>query len=273
MNAGKGYFLKCLARVCFIPLQRNQVMADTDSFDLAEPDRPTIKRSMPIFGDDEPRAGSNIEADRHSTKSHGLSRDDILPWTRFRESGSDFVRIAAAGMSTIILAWLFSDWNTIHLAGWICFLGTWIAAVMAYPLIVGLERPVRMSPERAVRDYFESLEHHGPLFRRMWLFLAPEAQNCQSFTNYDSFKIYWEQRIREWRHRGNAWPLTPVVISINQFESKADPLDSNKTHLKFSIAVSLRGRRTNGPVASYNLNWVAVRSPDRQWYLADGNLP
>jgi hypothetical protein len=248
--------------------QGMKVMADNDSFELAEPDRPSVKPSIPIFEDHESTASSpNLQ-----TKQTPL-RDDIQPWTRFRESSSDFVRMAVAGLSTIILAWLFSGWSTIHLAGWICVAGTAVVAITAYPLIVGLERPVRMSPERAVRDYFESLEHHGPLYRRMWIFLTPEAQNCQSFADFDSFKLYWNQRAQEWRHRGNAWPRTPVVISFDQFQSKQDASDPNKSLLKFSISVSLRGHRSSGPVASYKLSWTAFRGPDRQWYLADGNLP
>lgn len=247
-------------------------MAENDSFELAEHDQPPVKRSMQVFEDHD----SSVRSTSHETRNsldHKSLRDDILPWTRFQESSADFVRIAVTGMSTVILAWLFSGWSTIHLAGWICILGTAVTAMMSYPLIVGLERPVRMSPERVVCDYFESLEHHGPLYRRMWIFLAPEARNCRAFADYDSFRLYWKQRIQEWRHRGNAWPLTPIVISIQKFQSKTDPSDPNKSHLKFSIAVSLRGHRNLGSIASYDLNWTAVRNTDRQWYLADGNLP
>lgn len=250
-------------------------MADNDLFELAEPDRPSVKRSIPIFEeevDTSTASSPNHDFPNVQTRQVPL-RDDIQPWTRFRESRSDFVRMTVAGLSTIILAWLFSGWSTIHLAGGICIVGTAVVAIMAYPLIVGLERPIRMSPERAVHDYFESLEHHGPLYRRMWIFLTPEAQNCRSFSDYDSFKLYWKQRVKEWRHRGNAWPQTPVVISVDQFQSKPDASDPNKSLLKFSIAVSLRGHRSRGPIASYKLSWTAFRGPDRQWYLADGNLP
>ena len=206
-------------------------MADNEIYELAEIDPSSAKRSIPFF--ESPENGQDPIYD--TTANPVLSHSDILPWSRLRESKTDILRMTIVVLCTMILAWIFADWNTIHLAGWICVLGTGLLAVMAYPLAVGFERPIRMSPERAVRDYFESLEHHGPLYRRMWIFLAPEGQSSRSYADYESFRLYWKQRVREWQHRGNAWPMTPVAITIDRFESKPDPDDRESRSLNSTI--------------------------------------
>lgn len=240
-------------------------MSEQESYDLADVDTPTATHSMPIFDD---------ESSSRKPRNHPASlRTDIKSWTRFEESGPAIFRVAAAGMGTLVLAWLFAGWQTLHIAGWICVLGAILTTAMAYPLVVGLERPIRMSPERVVRDYFEALEHHGPLLRRMWIFLAPEGRQGRYFANLDQFQFYWKRRIREWRHRGDGLPMTPVSISIENFQQTFDPEIDNLRHLKFTVAVSLRGKRDKGPVSTYQVEWSAVKASDRQWYLLNGDLP
>ena len=51
-------------------------------------------------------------------------------------------------------------------------LGGMVAVVLSYPILITLERPVRITPEQALRDYYGSLSHHLPHFRRMWLLLS-----------------------------------------------------------------------------------------------------
>ena len=183
------------------------------------------------------------------------------------------MKIAATVLATLILAWIFADWKTLHIAGWVCIFGAVLALSLSYPLVVGLERPLRMSPERAVRDYFEALEHHRPLLWRMWLFLAPEGHETRFYANFDGFQAYWRRRVREWQHRGNAWRVTPVAITVGRVESVRDVHDPNLSHLHFTVQISIRGHRADGPVATYKLQWSAVRGPDHQWYLTSGDLP
>jgi hypothetical protein len=202
------------------------------------------------------------------------SARDFPLWSRGQESGSAFFMVFVIGSATFALAWLFADWQTIHISGWITFLGSIVTVLAAYPLVIGLERPVRSSPERAVRDFFESLEHHSPLYRRMWLLLTPEAHNTRHYTEFAGFRGYWAGRVREWRHRGDAWPYTPVVIKIGTIRADAiSPAEPLVRRLRFSIAVSLRGRRASGHVARYDLEWTAERGRDGQWYLLQANPP
>lgn len=241
-------------------------MGDSETFELAEPDETRVKPSMPIF-DEEPLSSGHLAS--HSPEPH----PGIKPWSRLAESGSSLLQVTVTVLATMILAWIFADWKTLHIAGWISVLGAILAILLSYPLVVGLERPVRMSPERAVRDYFEALEHHRPLLRRMWIFLSPEGRESRFFTNEDGFRLYWQRRIREWQHRGNAWQLTPIAVAIGQVHDKTDAHNHDLRHLHFTVQISLRGKRAAGPVATYELNWSAVRGPDRQWYLLNGDLP
>jgi hypothetical protein len=240
-------------------------MADEETFELADSEGPRFKPALPIF-DEEPLSS------RHLARSFE-PHPGIRPWTRRAESGRTILMMTVAVLGTLILAWIFADWKTLHIAGWVCIIGAVVTMLLSYPLVVGLERPLRMSPERAVRDYFEALEHHGPLLRRMWLFLAPEGRETRYYSNFDGFQAYWRRRIREWQHRGDAWRVTPVAIMVGQVDSPQDAQNPNIRHLHFTVQVSIRGKRAAGPVATYHVQWTAVRGPDRQWYLLSGDLP
>jgi hypothetical protein len=244
---------------------------DAESFDLVETDTSLIARSVSPLPSDE---STSKHARSVPDRSGRLAAARPFPlWSRARESGPAAVASSVVALSALILAWIFSDWNTIHIAGWICLIGAAATILTAYPLVVGLERPVRMSPERTVKDFFESLEHHSPLYRRMWLFLTPEAQNSRHYAEFSGFRAYWQGRVREWRHRGDSWPGTPVVVTIENLKPSHDPSDPLVRHLRFSIGVSLRGRRSAGPVARYDLNWSAERGRDGQWYLRQADPP
>ena len=56
--------------------------------------------------------------------------------------------------------------------GLILLVGGLGAVVLSYPILITLERPVRITPEQAARDYFGALSHHFPHYRRMWLLLS-----------------------------------------------------------------------------------------------------
>lgn len=194
-------------------------------------------------------------------------------WSRSAEAGTTVVRLILTIALTILAVWLFSGWRTIHIAGIISVIGLFINGLAAYPLVIGAEKPDHSSPELAMKSYFESLEHHGPLYRRMWLLLATDARNCRSFNNYEGFRLYWKQKINEWRHRAGAFPLTPIVIQIRDYDKVLDNNDLNLTTISCQIDVLLRGRRAAGPVASYDFSTRFVQGSEGNWYLANGDLP
>ena len=70
------------------------------------------------------------------------------------------------------------------------------AVVLSYPILITLERPVRMTPEQAVRDYYAALSHHLPHYRRMWLLLARTGRTSSSYGSFEGFKAYWAEKLR-----------------------------------------------------------------------------
>lgn len=249
---------------------RPSAAGDVESIDLAPVNSPTVRKSFSDMGETPRGSRARIVPDRSGRIE---SARDFPLWSRGKESGPHLFRVLMSAGCTLIIAWIFADWNTIHLSGWVAVIGSIVTILLAYPLVVGLERPVRSSPERAVRDFLESLEHHGPLYHRMWLLLTPEAQNTAHYSEFSGFSRYWKGRIQEWRHRGDAWAGTPVVMTIDSLNVTPDSVDPLVRHMKFDLAVSLRGRRNAGPVARYAMNWIAERGRDSQWYLRQADPP
>lgn len=243
---------------------------EPDEIDLMPVATARKMRTMPAFDDALSPSRPKPVPDRSGRIE---SARDFPLWSRYQESGPALFRVLLSAGVTLLLTWLFADWNTIHLAGWFALLGSIATILLAYPLVVGLERPVRSSPERVVRDFLEALEHHVPLYRRMWLLLTPEARETRHYTELSGFREYWKGRIREWRHRGGAWPGTPVVMSIGSLSASPDPGEPLVRHVKFTLAVSLRGRRSSGSVATYDMSWTAERGRDGQWYLRQADPP
>ncbi len=48
--------------------------------------------------------------------------------------------------------------------------------LLCYPLFITMERPIRITPEQAVNDYYAALSHSIPHTRRMWLLLSEEGR-------------------------------------------------------------------------------------------------
>lgn len=218
----------------------------------------------------------SMPAEDQKPSSSELQPAQNLPkqiWTWSAESGPAIVRLTFTTALTIMAVWLFSGWQTIHIAGMICVLGLLVNLLAAYPLLIGSEKPDNSTPARALKTYFESLEHHGPLYRRMWLLLANEAKSCRNFSNFEGFRLYWKQKTREWRHRAGAWPLTPIVIQIQNYLEEPNEIESFSRQVQCRIMIMIRGRRAAGPVASYDFSTYLVQGIDSNWYLANGDLP
>jgi hypothetical protein len=148
--------------------------------------------------------------------------------------------------------------------------GCVVAAILSYPILITLERPVRVTPEQAARDYFGALSHHLPHHRRMWLLLSSRGRVSPCFASYEGFKKYWHTRVAQLR-QGQAGPLSPLVFIVSDF--RADK-SAGKTELKgsFNVKVFVRGRRSQGPITTLAVERDFTRGPDNMWYLDDGTL-
>lgn len=156
------------------------------------------------------------------------------------------------------------------LAGILLVVAALVGAFLCYPILITLERPVRMTPEQAARDYFGSLSHHFPHHRRMWLLLSARGRTSSEFASYEGFKRYWKKRLAQLRD-GHASGFAPLVFQVENFRAEKS---AGKTDIeaKFQLRVFVRGQREKGPISSVPLERTFARGPDNMWYLDDGTL-
>jgi hypothetical protein len=144
--------------------------------------------------------------------------------------------------------------------------------VLAYPILITLERPVRMTPEQAAKDYFNAFSHLVPHTRRMWLLLAIDGRNSPSFGSFSEFDAYWKRRIAAWKSDANtSAPLNPFDIELVDFKSDKSA-GQTEVDASYTARVIMRGQ-TSEAVATYSISLSLVRGSDKMWYLNSGVLP
>jgi hypothetical protein len=130
---------------------------------------------------------------------------------------------------------------------------------------------VRITPEQALKDYYNALSHHVPHFRRMWLLLSAAGRVSTAFGSFEGFKGYWNEQLARLR-AGHATPLTPLVFEVVNFKSEKSA-GKVRIEASFTLNVSVRGRRSAGPIHTIPVTTNLVRGPDNMWYLENGTLP
>ena len=93
--------------------------------------------------------------------------------------------------------------------------------MLSYPILITLERPVRITPEQAARDHYGALSHHLPHHRRMWLLLERRGRVSPHFASYEGFRNYWNSRIAQLR-KGHAGPFSPLVFVVEDFRVREE---------------------------------------------------
>ncbi len=191
-------------------------------------------------------------------------------WSRRSEWGSTFVVLACWIAAILGIAYFTLGADLLGITGLILLLGGLGAVVLSYPILITLERPVRMTPEQAARDYFGALSHHFPHYRRMWLLLSARGRTSPQFASYEGFKAYWIARLGQ-LHEGHAGRFSPLVFQVDEFHAEKS---AGKTEIdaRFRLRVLVRGRRGEGPIGSLLLERSFVRGPDGMWYLNEGTL-
>jgi hypothetical protein len=191
-------------------------------------------------------------------------------WSRGAEWGPTLLLLAAWGAAIVGLVYWTLSQELYQVAALLFLVGAVGAAVFAYPILITLERPVRITPEQAARDFFGALSHHSPHFRRMWLLLSDRGRTGAFFASYDGFKSYWIKRLAQLR-AGRGGRFSPLVFQVEDFKSEKS---AGKTEIdaQFKVNVFMRGRRSEGPIASVPVDGQFVRGPDSMWYLNEGTL-
>ena len=112
-------------------------------------------------------------------------------WSRWAEWGPNLIAVAAWLAVALFLAYFVFGQEFYALAFVLFIVGLLVAVVLSYPMLITLERPVRITPEQAIRDYYGALSHHVPHLRRMWLLLSTAGRVSTAFGSFEGFKGYW----------------------------------------------------------------------------------
>jgi hypothetical protein len=191
-------------------------------------------------------------------------------WTRQAEWGPTLIVVGAWVAFILLFVYFGLGSDYIWLGLLTLMLGAAAAAVLSYPILITLERPVRVTPEQALRDYYGALSHHLPHFRRMWLLLSSAGRISTAFGSFEGFKAYWRERLHQLR-AGHAGSFTPLVFEVADF--KADKsAGKDEIDTEFTLRVSVRGQRQAGPVHRFPMRIALVRGPDKMWYLENGTV-
>jgi hypothetical protein len=251
------------------PNNRTKVALDPDDvFALADPSSIEIPTSLsPGLA---PRGSAPAPVvDDQSKLDPSTLVEEI--WSRPGEWGGTLIVVGAC-LAVALLVFFFCWETELYGAGFLALLiGGLAAVVLSYPMVITLERPVRITPEQALRDFYGALSHHLPHFRRMWLLLSKAGRVSTGYGSYEGFKSYWTARLGRLR-QGHAGTWTPLVFEVEDF--KADKSAGKvKIDTEFRLNVSVRGQRQAGPIHSIPMRMSLVRGPDKMWYLESGTLP
>jgi hypothetical protein len=245
-------------------------------FDLA-PEPEVASRTPPVSKTVTHRPGEP-EADRprqaRASRTEGPAREDpsVLVeevWSRSAEWGPNLIFLAGWLFASAIL--VYSCMSNIGLLFLLLLVGGAGTALLSYPILITLERPVRMTPEQAVRDFYGALSHHFPHYRRMWLLLSTAGRTNSSYGSFEGFKAYWADRIRTIKG-SQAGAMTPLVFEVVEYRGDKSA-GQTRIEAKFTLKIAIRGRRQEGPIASIPAVVGLVRGPDNMWYLDSGTLP
>jgi hypothetical protein len=190
-------------------------------------------------------------------------------WSRAAEWGPSLVLLAAVGLAILFLAYLASGNLALALA--ILTFGGLFWVLLTYPVVITLERPVRLTPEQAVNDYFGALAHHLPHYHRMWLLLSSAGKTSSEYGSFDGFQRYWKRRLQALRG-DRVGGFTPLVFHIENFKAPKSAGQST-SEATCTVIIHARGEQSGPPLATIRYQTSLVRGPDNQWYLNRGTLP
>ncbi len=246
---------------------------------------------------DSPEAGTEVDAgappvppiparDRPATRPREAARPkaartaDAFPiepeaavdvvWSRGAEWGPNLLVVGAWLFALALVVYFLMGWD-IWIALLVLLVGLAAAAVLSYPILITLERPVRITPEQAVRDFYGALSHHVPHYRRMWLLLSRNGRTTSSYGSFEGFKAYWKEKLQTIKG-SRAGAMTPLVFEVENFRGDKSA-GKSQVVVRFTLKISIRGQRQTGPISSIPGEMSLVRGPDKMWYLESGTLP
>jgi hypothetical protein len=252
-----------------------QGLGTNEVFDLAGgpslEELPQVKPVNPPAGVDA-SAPERASGDRKTSDQSRLDPSDLVQevWSRTSEWGATLIVVLGWLAILFTVVYFTFEWELYGTAFVTLLVGCIAAIILAYPILITLERPVRITPEQALRDYYGALSHHFPHFRRMWLLLSSAGRISTAYGSFEGFKAYWKDRLALLR-KGHAGPLTPLVFEVADFKAEKSA-GKVRIEAEFAVKVWVRGRRRQGTIHSIPTSLALVRGPDNMWYLEDGTL-
>ena len=143
--------------------------------------------------------------------------------------------------------------------------------MLSYPILITLERPVRMTPEQAVKDFYGGLVAPPAPLPSDVAAAGPDGRTSSSYGSFEGFKAYWTDKLKTIKG-DRAGTLTPLVFEVENFRGDKSS-GKSRVEVKFTLKISIRGQRQAGPIASIPGEVSLVRGPDKMWYLESGTLP
>jgi hypothetical protein len=245
--------------------------AAAGGYDLEEAETQAPKRRLapePPLDVERPRQAveSWEKPKREALISHSEREDDAVSktWSRWGEWGPDLLVLGAGIVAYFAIAYF--SFSLDFLGPWFLLLIFGLLALLAlsYPILITLERPVRITPEQALNDYLGSLNHFRPHFRRMWLLLSDEGKT--QFDGPADLKSYWSGKLSEWKAKAEGGPVT---ISLDDFKTEGKSAGVARITGEGSIRVS---SKTGAVVFQTRVKMNFVRASDRMWYLDQGRI-
>ena len=239
---------------------RHDIDPESDSSDRA-PSRSKKRSSDRAIG---------FEDDVEDAATVAETPEDVDPiWTRGAEWGFDLARISVVAVATLVVAWFALSWS-FSLFCLVLLLGGVACVLLSYPLAITIERPVRITPEQAVQDFFAAASHHLPHYRRMWLLLSPTARRSGRFDDFAAFRTTWSKRMAAWKE-GKGGTFTPLSFQVSDFRGDKS-VGHSTSHVDYTVRVFVRGQENEKPINTYRMTHGLVRGSDRMWYLNQGTL-
>jgi hypothetical protein len=192
-------------------------------------------------------------------------------WSRGAEWGQNLFLIATTALAFVVMIYGLLSVEQYSLAFLVLLCAGLTLALLSYPILITLERPVRITPEQAVTDFYAALSHHVPHHRRMWLLLSTAGRVCGSFASFEGFKNYWASRIAAMK-QGRASRMTPLKFQVSEFRSEKSA-GKSQVDASYTVSCYIRGRQAEGAIETVKVNTSLVKGPDQMWYIDRGRLP
>lgn len=194
-------------------------------------------------------------------------------WSRSAEWRPDVIRLAIFGGVAVVLIYGLAAMGLWTVAFLALLTSLAAAAFLAYPLVITLERPVRMTPERAVRDYFAALSHSFPHYRRMWLLLSDQGHASGDIQSEADLRAHWNARRVELSRNGR--PSYPALLfDVTSYEGEKA---GGESHVNATVTLDVRESSNDGSlneaIATFQFPVTLTRGPDNHWYLDTPIIP